>query len=113
MIQFLTKHGTSSSPLLSGQFEYFDKVLQIYDWFPLKSWLSKRGIFASNDRFYSVPQIHYAIEYELKSRIRLECALIPDSAPVLSQIHICLDKISFKPIDCPQRDGRQCGRRML
>jgi ribonuclease T2 len=110
-----TKHGTcaTSSPLLSGQFEYFDKVLQIYDLFPLKSWLSKRGIFASNDRLYSVTEIHYAIEYELKNRIRLECALIPDSAPVLTEIHICLDKVSLKPIDCPQTDDRQCGRRTL
>jgi len=108
-----TKHGTcaTSSPLLKGQFEYFSKALQVFNSFPLKSWLSKGGIIASNDRFYSIHHIHEAIEFKLKSRVRLECALIPHSLPLLTEIQICLDKNSLHAIDCPHKDDHQCGRK--
>jgi len=106
-----TKHGTcaQSLPQLRGQFNYFNTTLHLYDLFPLNEWLNKRQINASNHRNYSLNTIHESIEYELKSRVRIECSIIPDSLPILTEIHICLNKTSLQPINCVHRDDRQCG----
>jgi ribonuclease T2 len=110
-----TKHGSCARllPLINSQFNYFNITLQLYDLFPLNLWLNKRGIKASNDRNYSLNSIHQYIEYELKTKIRLECLSIRDSIPVLSEIHICLNKTTLEPIDCHQKDDKQCGHQFL
>jgi ribonuclease T2 len=110
-----TKHGSCARllPFINSQFNYFNITLQLYDLFPLNLWLNKRGIKASNDRNYSLNSIHECIEYELKTRIRLECVQIRDSIPVLNEIHICLNKTTLEPIDCHQKDDKQCGHQFL
>lgn len=105
-----TKHGTcaQSLPLLRGPFNYFNTTLHLFDLFPFNVWLNKRGINADNDRHYSSHSIHESIEYDLKRKVRLECALINRTLSVLSEIHICLNKTSLQTIDCVHRDDHQC-----
>ncbi|XP_054164712.1 ribonuclease Oy-like [Oppia nitens] len=110
-----TKHGSCGrrSPSLANQFLYFNTTLSLYDSFPLKDWLSRSDILASNDRLFSVNHFHDAIEKHLKSRVRLECSLNrgppeAQSPPILAEIHICLDRKTLTPIDCQKRDDRQC-----
>jgi len=110
-----TKHGSCGrrSPQLADQFQYFNTTLRLYDSFPLTDWFKSSDILATNDRLFSVNDIHAAIERQLKSRVRLECSPYPeprgpDSAPILSEIHICLDRKTLQTIDCTNRDDKQC-----
>ena len=109
------KHGSCAQRLskkLSDQFQYFNTTLGLYDLFPINDWFKKKDIHPNNDRLISVNKIHDTIESQLKARVRLECGLNPDprpdSPPILSEIHLCLDRNDLKPIDCKNRDDRQC-----
>lgn len=110
------KHGScaqrSLSRELSSQLQYFETTLKLYDSLPLNEWLEKANVKPSNDHLYSLNDFHQSIEPHVKSRIRLECSLNPDprpdAPPILSEIHICLDRKQLKVIDCPHRDDRQC-----
>lgn len=109
------KHGSCAQRLsrnLSDQFQFFNTTLSLYDMFPLSDWFRKTNVLPSNDRLYSVDDIHHSIERHLKSRVRLECSVSPDprpnSPPILSEVHICLERTHLKAIDCHNRDDRQC-----
>ena len=109
------KHGSCAQRLsrhLSDQFQYFNTTLSLYDSFPINDWLRKTNVFPNNEKLYSVNDFHHSIESQLKARVRLECSLNGDqrsnSPPILSEIHICLDRNQLKAIDCKGRDDRQC-----
>ena len=109
------KHGGCAQRLsnrLSNQFQYFNTTLGLYDLYPINDWFQRANIRPNSKQLYSVDDIHKSIESQLKARVRLECGPNPDprpdSPPILSEIHICLDKNTLKPIDCHNRDDRQC-----
>lgn len=98
---------------------YFSAVLTLYKQFPLSRWLASSQIVPSNERPYSLAQIHRAlsINESLRGVFRLKCDLLsrqndaplPQSPALLSEVQICLDQ-SLKPVHCSHLFGRKTSK---
>lgn len=103
------KHGSCAhdAPLLNDVFKYFNNTLAAFREVHLEKWLTAAGIVPSTGRQYSARHFDHAIQVGLGHDAQLSCVNRKGGVSTISQVNICLDKITLKPIDCPLAD-RNC-----
>ncbi|XP_064484264.1 ribonuclease Oy-like [Ornithodoros turicata] len=106
------KHGTCATSVsqLDGLYNFFNTTLLLYKQHNLTDYLYNSGIVPSEDKTYSVAEIEEALTDDLKGATNLVCYRTKNlTAPVLSEIRLCLDK-ELKAINCTTRHSG-CGRK--
>lgn len=103
------KHGSCAhdSPLLNNVFKYFNNTLAAFKEVHLEKWLAAGGIVPSASKMYSSQHFDHTIQVGLGYDTQLSCVNRKGGISTISQVNICLDKITLKPIDCPLAD-RNC-----
>jgi len=99
-----SKHGTcaASDMMLDGEFEYFERGLELVLKYDLNKALDAIGIVPSPDQSYELSQIHSAISTGLGSTSSIACYKHKKTNQfLLKEIRVCLDK-SLVIMNCPE-----------
>lgn len=111
-----SKHGTcaKNNRLLQGQLNYFKETLQLFDNYKLMQWLNDSHIVPSNQS-YPVQNFSRAIENKFGRKVNIVCIKAKQlPLPVISEVYLCLEKESLKPIDCPANNTPNiCGNKNI
>lgn len=106
-----SKHGTcakAAAPKLATQSSYFQNIVQLVKSHPIDQYLAKGGVKPGSGTYEKI-KIHRAIEGAIGKRVYIDCEKT-NGAPVLSQLYICLDPKTLKPVDCRKSDNWDCGK---
>lgn len=103
------KHGTCTTvnPKLGTVFNYFNATLALFKTYNVQQWLEEESILPTSAKSYKLSTILNTIESRLgNKRIKVECDTFTHKKEncdqsMLDSIDICFDKMTLKPIDCP------------
>lgn len=100
------KHGTCAEqvPVISGEFNYFQKGLQLNEKYSIQNILSESGIVPSDEAKFKEADIASAMEKSIGKKPEVHCLKATQEGQVkwyLVDTRICFDK-EFNEIDCPQ-----------
>ena len=122
------KHGTCTTvnPKLGTVFNYFNATLALFKTYNVQQWLEEESILPTSAKSYKLSTILNTIESRLgNKRIKVECdtfthkkencdnanyshgrpenctTIASKTYKLLDSIDICFDKMTLKPIDCP------------
>ncbi|XP_053211264.1 uncharacterized protein LOC128394915 [Panonychus citri] len=95
------KHGTCAKfSALVGQFNYFNRTLDLFEELKLSSWLSESGIKPSESGV-ALETVREALRKGFTKRPQIACNGSGSGLPLMTEIRFCYDPESLKPVDCP------------